>query len=92
MEVNERTYRWSEWGSKARVMCDSGGDETVENLVFLCGWYERLRKKMMAAVRLEAWVGDVDEWTTGEWMSVRFGLGDRVSDVIVGVVEFLDRV
>ena len=49
----------------------------------------------MGAVRLklEARVGDVDEWMTEEWMRVLLGLGDRVNDVIAGVVkEFLDVV
>ena len=94
MEVNERTYRWSESGSKVCVSCDSGDDETIEHVVLVCGRYELLRGRMMGAVRLEigAWVGDADEWTPGEWMRVLLGLGDRVSDAIVGAVkEFLDE-
>ena len=92
MEVNERTYRYSESGSKACVSCDSGEDETVEHVVLVCGRYELLSEKMMRAVRLEveAWAGDADEWTPGEWMRVLLGSGNRVSDVIVK--EFLDGV
>ena len=95
LEVNERTYRWSESGSEASVMCDSSEDETVEHVVLVCGRYERLRERMMGVVSLEvkAWVGDVDKWTNGEWVRVLLGLSDRVSDIIVEVVkEFLDRV
>ena len=66
MEVNERTYRWSESGSMACVMCRSGGDETVEHVVLVCRRYERKRERVMGAVRLklQTRVGDVDEWTT----------------------------
>ena len=95
MEVNDRIYRWSESGSKACVSCDSGGDETIEHVVLVCRRYQLLRGRMMGAVRLEveAWAGDADEWSPGEWMRVLLGLGDRVSDVNVGVVkEFLDGV
>ena len=85
MEVNERTYRWSESGSKVCVSCDSGDDETIEHVVLVCGRYELLRGRMMGAVRLEmgAWVGDADEWTSKDWMRVLLGLGDRVSDAVV---------
>ena len=44
-------------------------------------------------LEVEAWMSDVDEWTTEEWMRTLSDLGGRVSDVVVGVLkEFLDRV
>lgn len=62
MKLNERTYRWSESGSKASMMCDGGGDEYVEHVVLECERYERRRGSMMEVVRLEvgAWMSDVD--------------------------------
>ena len=87
MEVNEKTYRRSESGSKACVMCDGGEDECVGHLVLVCGRHEKLRENLMDAVGLEveAWVSGVKEWTTEEWTRTLLGLSDRVSDCIVGV-------
>ena len=82
MEVIKRTYRWSELESKPCVLYDSGEDVAVEHVVFVCRRYELLRGRMMSAVRLEvrAWVGDVDEWTPGEWMRVLLFLSNDSDD------------
>ena len=36
MDVNARSYRWSESRSKVCQMCDMGEDETVEHVMLEC--------------------------------------------------------
>ena len=77
------------------MMCDGGWDESVEHMVLVCERYVRERERMVDVVRLEvgAWMNDANSWTTEERMRMLLGLGDRVSDAIVGdVKDFLDRV
>ena len=53
MDVNARSYRWSESRSKGCQMCDMGVDETVEHVILECVRYERDRNEMMQVVVTE---------------------------------------
>ena len=44
LEVNARTYRWSETGSKMCGVCGDG-DETVEHVMVECGGYDEMREE-----------------------------------------------
>ncbi|MPC58869.1 hypothetical protein E2C01_052879 [Portunus trituberculatus] len=41
MDVNAKSYRWSELRSKVCQMCDMGEDEMVEHVVLECMKYAR---------------------------------------------------
>ncbi|MPD05858.1 hypothetical protein E2C01_101627 [Portunus trituberculatus] len=70
MNVNARSYRWSESRSKVCQMCDSGEDETVEHVMLECVKYARDRYEMMQVVLRE--LGDARVEKTGrEWMELR---------------------
>ena len=59
LEVNARTYRWSDSGVKVCDQCGTGADETVEHLVLECDMYDRQRQVLIGLV-----VGKIgmDEW------------------------------
>ena len=72
MNVNARSYRWSESRSKVCQMCDMGVDETVEHVVLECVRYERDRNEMMQVVLREMGHGRVK--TGRECMVVVLGM------------------
>ncbi|MPC71517.1 hypothetical protein E2C01_065794 [Portunus trituberculatus] len=49
MDVNARSYRWSELNSKMCQMCDIGEDETVEHVIMECVKYATDRNESVAA-------------------------------------------
>ena len=46
MEVNSRTYRWANEGSKVCQMCVGGVDEIVDHLMLVCPRYEEIREQL----------------------------------------------
>ena len=61
MDVNERSYRWSESCSKVCKMYDMGEDEMVEHVVLECVKYARDRNEMMQVVLRELGNNSGDE-------------------------------
>ena len=53
MDVNARSYRWSESRSKVCQMCDTEQDETVEHVMLECEKYERDRHEVMQVILTE---------------------------------------
>ena len=53
MDLNARSYRWSESRSKVCHMCDMGEEEAVEHVVLECVKYARDRGEMMQVVLRE---------------------------------------
>ncbi len=94
MDVNARSYRWSESRSKVCQMCDMGEDETVEHVVLECAKYARDRYEMMQVVLTELGHTGNDrvEKTGREWMVLLLGLCGGVNErMIEAVKEFLER-
>ena len=94
MDVNARSYRWSESRSKVCQMCDMGVDETVEHVVLECVRYERDRNEMMQVVLTELGHNGNErvEKTGREWMVVLLGLCRETNErMIEAVKEFLER-
>ena len=94
MDVNARTYRWSESHSKECQMCDMGVDETVEHVVLECEKYERERRDMMDVVLTEmgSEAGVVIERTGIEWMVLLLGLCEETTERMIDAVkEFLEK-
>ena len=91
MDVNTRSYRWSESSSKVCQMWDIGEDEMVDHLVLECVKYARDRNEMMQVMLRE--LGNVIMERTGkEWMVLLQRLsGDMNVMRIEAVKEFLER-
>ena len=53
LELNSRTYKWNDEGSKVCNKCDRGVDETIEHVMLECEKYEREREEMLNVVKLE---------------------------------------
>ncbi|MPC87583.1 hypothetical protein E2C01_082449 [Portunus trituberculatus] len=94
MDVNARSYRWSESRSKVCHMCDSGEDETVEHVMLECVKYARDRYEMIQVVLTELGHDRNErvEKTGREWMVVLLGLSKETNErIIEAVKEFLER-
>ncbi|MPC73955.1 hypothetical protein E2C01_068298 [Portunus trituberculatus] len=76
MDVNARSYRWSESCSKVCQICDMGEDEMVEHVVLECLKYARDRNEMMQVVLRESGNARL-EMTEKEWMVLLLGLSGR---------------
>ena len=95
MDVNARSYRWSESQSKTCQMCDMGEDESVEHIFLECEGYERERWEMMQTTlrELGSEVNERVEKTGKERMMLLVGLSEESSEgIIEAVKEFLERV
>ncbi|XP_063877492.1 uncharacterized protein LOC135109778 [Scylla paramamosain] len=94
MDVNARSYRWSESRSKVCQMCDMGEDETVEHVVLECVQYARDRNEMMQVILTELGHDRNErvEKTGKEWMVLLLGLCREANErMIEAVKEFLER-
>ncbi|MPC63683.1 hypothetical protein E2C01_057785 [Portunus trituberculatus] len=60
MDVNARSYRWSESRSKVNQMCDL--DETMEHVMLECVKYARDIYEMMQVVLTELGIIGTKEW------------------------------
>ena len=63
LEVNARTYRWSENGSKECKCCDLSVDENVEHIILDCPRYACERENLESNIR--------EELGLEEWMNLR---------------------
>ena len=94
LEVNARTYRWSESGVRMCEQCDRGVDESVLHVVLECERYDRERQRLLdSVVQL---VGQ-DEWLRVSSMDDRgmcllLGLGEGCLNVTEMVKMFLVKV
>ncbi|XP_063861501.1 uncharacterized protein LOC135101456 [Scylla paramamosain] len=94
MDVNARSYRWSESRSKVCQMCDMGEDVTVEHVVLECVKYARDRNEMMQVILTELGHDRNErvEKTGKEWMVLLLGLCREANErMIEAVKEFLER-
>ena len=94
LEVNARTYRWAENGTRVCMQCEAEVDETVEHMVLECLRYAEERAEMMDVVN-EAIEPDVwNELREGEdhGMSFLLGLGNgKKRDVTMATKGFLEK-
>ena len=97
LEVNGRTYRWANEGSKICQKCVGGIDETVEHFMLLCLRYEEERDHLLGVVAQEVSVDQWDRVGSGnidEIMKFLLGLS-RVEEtnkkIIEGVKIYLER-
>ena len=63
LEVNGRTYRWSESGSKECKCCDLSVDENVEHIILDCPRYACERERLVSEI--------IDVLGLEEWMNLR---------------------
>ena len=95
LEVNARTYRWSESGLKVCEQCTSGEDETVKHVLVKCTRYEIERRVLINEIVIE--IGQ-NEWLNkrdNEDEALLYVLGLQ-EEVNVSVIEktkfFLEKV
>ena len=93
LDVNARTYRWSESGERKCEKCDANVDETVMHVMLECSEYVEERMEMMEEVFCEGLNTGVPEGRTGvEKMVCCLGLNDECSvSGINAVKNFLER-
>ena len=89
MDVNARSYRWSESRSKVCQMCARGEDETVEHVILECEKYDRDRREMMRVIlpELGCRVNEKVEKTEKEWMLLLLGLSTETTEVMIAAVK-----
>ena len=97
LEVNSRTYRWADNGSKICQKCVGGIDETVEHFMLMCPRYEEERDYLLGIVAQELSVDQWDRVAEGDIDEImKFLLGlSRVEEtnkkIIEGVKAYLER-
>ena len=89
LEVNARTYRWSDNGNKECKCCDLKVDESVEHIILDCPRYdcerENLESLFMDKIGLEKWMELRDDRSL--YISKILGI-----DLNESVIDFLDHV
>jgi len=93
LELNARTYRWSENGEKLCRNCNLGADETVLHVVVECPRYERDRAEV---IRVATEAIGIEGWRVireGADHGIRYMLGlekEHVECVIEAMKDFLE--
>ncbi len=94
LEVNARTYRWSESGIKTCEQCTSGEDETVKHVIVKCSKYEMERNvfinEIVREIGMNEWLNKRDN--EDEALLYVLGMQEEINmSVIEKVKEFLEK-
>ena len=91
LEVNARTYRWNEDGSKECKVCAMGVDESVYHMIVECAEYERERQEFMTNVRSMEETDIFDDWSENN-MGMLLGVNGEMKASMEVVKDFLVRI
>ena len=91
LEVNARTYRWNEDGSKECKVCAMGIDESVYHVIVECAGYMRERQEFMTNVRSMEGSDIFNEWSESN-MGMLLGVNGEMKASMEVLKDFLVRI